>query len=509
MTKINDMLNNDTFAVIITDGFFGLNFDCDQILLRNINIAIPSNKLTVLTGPTGSGKSLLISAMIGEMVKISGHIVWSFNNQTFGYLPQVPWLFNSTLQENILFGEPFNLERYQQVLEACDFNHDIKLLPKGDQTQIGDNGFNLSGGQKQRIALARAIYSSASTIILDDPLSALDQNVASLIIDRAIINLLLRQNRTVIMVTYNFKSIQRADRLIYMNRGQIIYNGTFEHLQSVNPSWLQNLIINSHLCSKSSQKQKSLNSFRQTLTRTQSSNEISSRPKLTELYRQISCYDPYFLRSLNKKWVDYDETLKFDSKVNQSNQTRLTWNRKDKNTKNINCNLENHVAEEKILISFWEENYINFDQDHQTKSTTSQAYWLYFKACSPLFVFIILGMMILSQVLKVITDLWLIGSTQLKSESSTILQQSNKTAESKNILNSYITEYCTLSVLSIVLSFVINLSFQLMSLRAVRILHTKLIRAVVSAPLRFFETTFLGRIINCFSSDILTIDKVT
>lgn len=83
-----------------------------------------------------------------------------------GYASQKPWLLNATLRENILFGQPFRPRRYEQIIEACSLQPDIDILPGKDLTEIGEKGINLSGGQKQRIAIARALYSQASVVIL-------------------------------------------------------------------------------------------------------------------------------------------------------------------------------------------------------------------------------------------------------------------------------------------------------------------------------------------------------
>ena len=107
-------------------------------------------------------------------------------NHFVGYVGQNPWLINTTLQDNITFGYPFIKKRYDKVIKACALQTDINILPNGDMTEIGERGINLSGGQKDRIALARAIYSPANTLILDDTLSALDPIVGNHVFEWAI-----------------------------------------------------------------------------------------------------------------------------------------------------------------------------------------------------------------------------------------------------------------------------------------------------------------------------------
>ncbi|GJQ72625.1 hypothetical protein Trydic_g14732, partial [Trypoxylus dichotomus] len=130
--------------------------------------------ITAVVGQVGAGKSSLISAFLGEMVKSSGRV------NTVGsiaYVSQQAWIQNATLQNNILFGKPLNKKLYDQVVEACALNPDFEMLPGGDQTEIGEKGINLSGGQKQRVSLARAVYADTDVYFLDDPLSAVDSHV--------------------------------------------------------------------------------------------------------------------------------------------------------------------------------------------------------------------------------------------------------------------------------------------------------------------------------------------
>lgn len=122
-------------------------------------------KLTIIVGRVGSGKTSLISAMLGEMYNLTGRIEWS-KNVSVAYVPQKPWLINGTVRENILFGEPFRPRRFERILSVCALKQDLDLLPGRDFTEVGEKGINLSGGQKQRINIARALYSQANTIIL-------------------------------------------------------------------------------------------------------------------------------------------------------------------------------------------------------------------------------------------------------------------------------------------------------------------------------------------------------
>ncbi|CAM9569140.1 unnamed protein product, partial [Laminaria digitata] len=139
------------------------------------DLEITAGKLVAVVGQVGSGKSSLVSALLGEMTKMEGRVSV---DGSVAYVAQTAWIINASLKENILMGRPLDEERYQKVLEVCDMTQDLVQLPAGDMTAIGEKGINLSGGQKQRVSIARAAYADADVYILDDPLSAVDTHVA-------------------------------------------------------------------------------------------------------------------------------------------------------------------------------------------------------------------------------------------------------------------------------------------------------------------------------------------
>ena len=201
--------------------------------LCNINVHLPREKLTIVVGSIGSGKSTFLASLIGETYLVEGELHWLEENQNgYGYVPSNPWILNVSLQENITFGRSYERKRYVEVVKACCLQADIDLLPCGDQTIIGERGINLSGGQKQRIALARAIYSNTSTLILDDCISALDPIVGYSVFDNAIMRLAIKcQRRTVILATHKHEFLSNADYVIAIDSGTIKCQGTFQQLE--------------------------------------------------------------------------------------------------------------------------------------------------------------------------------------------------------------------------------------------------------------------------------------
>ncbi|CAG8788181.1 13535_t:CDS:2, partial [Dentiscutata erythropus] len=195
--------------------------------LCNINVSIPHGKLIAIVGSVRSGKSSLLSALVGEMKKIKREVLFGGN---VGYCPQSAWIQNATLRDNITFGLPFDKEKYRQVIKDCCLEQDLKTLPKGDSTEIGEKGINLSGGQKQRVNLARAVYYGADIVLLDDPLSAVDAHVGKDLFTNCIQGAFAEKTR--LFVTHHLHYLPQVDCIIYMENGEIAEQGTYEELMN-------------------------------------------------------------------------------------------------------------------------------------------------------------------------------------------------------------------------------------------------------------------------------------
>ncbi|KAH7100175.1 P-loop containing nucleoside triphosphate hydrolase protein [Auriculariales sp. MPI-PUGE-AT-0066] len=203
--------------------------------LKNINVVFPRGKISVIIGPTGSGKTALLCALLGEMQCMSGIVLLPKTGypsegstnlvEGISYCAQQPWLESKTVKQNILFGSHYDEQRYHAVIEACALNVDLRHLNKGDETEIGDKGIVLSGGQKARIALARAVYARTQTVILDDVLSSVDAHVASILVNKCFCGPLMA-NRTLVLATHHSRSIiPHAAWVIKMDSGSIVVQG--------------------------------------------------------------------------------------------------------------------------------------------------------------------------------------------------------------------------------------------------------------------------------------------
>uniref|UniRef100_A0A7N9D4N4 Multidrug resistance-associated protein 1-like n=1 Tax=Macaca fascicularis TaxID=9541 RepID=A0A7N9D4N4_MACFA len=215
-------------AIEFTDASFSWN-KTGMPVLKDLNIKIPEGALVAVVGQVGSGKSSMLSAILGEMEKLTGVVQ---RKGSVAYVSQQAWIQNCILQENILFGSIMKKEFYEQVLEACALLPDLEQLPKGDQTEIGERGVNISGGQQHRVSLARAVYSGADIYLLDDPLSAVDVHVGKQLFEKVIGSLGLLKNKTRILVTHNLTLLPQMDLIVVMESGRIAQMGTYQELLS-------------------------------------------------------------------------------------------------------------------------------------------------------------------------------------------------------------------------------------------------------------------------------------
>lgn len=221
-------------AIAVEGGRFSWSADSGKPTLNISNVVFPSGKLTIIVGRVGSGKTSLLSALLGEMHRLEGRVRWA-SGSVIGYASQKPWVLNTTLRENILFGQPFRPRRYGRVIAACSLQPDIDILPGKDLIEIGEKGINLSGGQKQRVAVARALYSQANVVILDDPLSALDYQVGQKVFDSGIRRMLLREKRTVILVTHRLQLLAHAHQIIALEGGTVRAHGSLAEIEASDP----------------------------------------------------------------------------------------------------------------------------------------------------------------------------------------------------------------------------------------------------------------------------------
>ena len=199
--------------------------DDQYISLKSIKFEEQDQNLIIITGPVGSGKSTLLSVIAGEVPVTEGNIQCC---GTVAYVPQRPWVFSGTLRENILFGRPFDFDKYIETIRACALEADIEGFPDKDQVIVGERGDTSSGGQQVRLSLARAVYADCDIYLLDNPLAALDMNVSNHIFKHCILGLL--SNKVRLMVSHQESHMKLANQVIVLHNGSVIDKGTFMEL---------------------------------------------------------------------------------------------------------------------------------------------------------------------------------------------------------------------------------------------------------------------------------------
>ncbi|RCV37022.1 hypothetical protein SETIT_8G028800v2 [Setaria italica] len=212
-------------SIEVRNGHFSWDTSSQVPTLQDLNFRVQQGMRVAICGTIGSGKSSLLSCILGEIPKLFGEV------QTCGriaYVSQSPWIQSGTIEENILFGTQMNRERYKKVLEACSFTNDLDILPLGDQTVIGERGINLSGGQKQRIQIARALYQDADIFLFDDPFSAVDARTGLHLFKECLLGFLA--SKTVVYVTHHVEFLPSADVILVLRDGKIAQSGDYTEI---------------------------------------------------------------------------------------------------------------------------------------------------------------------------------------------------------------------------------------------------------------------------------------
>nr|XP_020860952.1 ATP-binding cassette sub-family C member 8 isoform X2 [Phascolarctos cinereus] len=476
----------DDSCVRITGGFFTWTSD-GVPTLSNITIRIPQGQLTMIVGQVGCGKSSLLLATLGEMQKISGEISWNSlpDSETgedssperetntgpdirkrgpVAYASQKPWLLNATVEENITFESPFNKQRYKAVIDACSLQPDIDILPHGDQTQIGERGINLSGGQRQRISVARALYQHTNVVFLDDPFSALDIHLSDHLMQAGILELLREDKRTVVLVTHKLQYLPHADWIIAMKDGTIQREGTLKDIQMSESQLFEQW--------KTLMNRQGQELEKETVVIERKNMEV---PK--GLPRAMSSRDGLLLDE-----EEEEEPSKRDVTVRSS------------------LPLTEDMAES--------------EEEDNLSSLLRQRAKIPWQACAKYLStagVLLLPLLFFSQLLKhivlVAIDYCLANWTDSALALGPATRNCSLSEDCSFDHRVYAMVFTALCSLGIVLCLITSVTVEWTGLKVAKRLHRSLLNQIILAPMRFFETTPLGSILNRFSSDCNTIDQ--
>lgn len=220
--------------------------DNDSFRLKNLSFSINAGEVAAIVGPSGAGKTTVVDLLLGLRLPCEGRVVCSGVSPSelratrpgiIGYVPQRPGIVSGTILENIALGETIgeiDLDRVLVAVGQARLSDLIESLPDGLQTDVGKQGDSFSGGQIQRIGLARAMYFLPKLMVLDEPTSALDPKTEEAII--ASLNT-LRSEFTLIVISHRLQTIERADKILFIQDGELIRTGTFESLRTENPAF--------------------------------------------------------------------------------------------------------------------------------------------------------------------------------------------------------------------------------------------------------------------------------
>ena len=220
-------LNDGDESIRVRDATFTWDRNENRNCLEDINFVAHKGELSCVVGRVGAGKSSFLQAVLGDIWKISGEVVV---HGATAYVAQQAWVMNASVKENIVFGHRWDPHFYERTVNACALTDDLRALPDGDQTEVGERGISLSGGQKARLTLARAVYARADIYLLDDCLSAVDQHVGRHLIDNVFGPKGLLASKTRVLATNSIPVLLEADFVVLLRDSKIIEKGTYEQL---------------------------------------------------------------------------------------------------------------------------------------------------------------------------------------------------------------------------------------------------------------------------------------
>ncbi|XP_055339686.1 multidrug resistance-associated protein 1-like [Paramacrobiotus metropolitanus] len=458
LTEVEELPSADPNAVVIRDGNFKWSKD-DPIVLRNVSIAVPERKLVAVVGQVGAGKSSLCSAIIGLMEKASGSVA---RKGHLAYVPQQAWIQNLTVKENILFGKEMNEGRYQEVIRACALTPDLESFSAGDETEIGERGANLSGGQRQRISLARAVYSDADVIILDDPLSAVDAHVGKHIFENVIGPNGLLKNKTRILVTHGIGYLPQTDHIFVLANHTVSESGTYQQLLRNRGDFAEFL--------------------RTYLTEEDDEEETAQRdPETVSRKEQL-------LEELGEKRSRSDSNVdaRRSSTASSLKRVRSVLRQASKVSKKER-ETEKKAQPEPITGKLVEA------EKAEIGGVKWTVYLTFIKHLSYRTAFMILIFYGGYSAIGAAASFWLSDWSRL---------QNSDRKETDYRLGVYGALGCG----QLVLIICHTLTMAYGRVRAGRYLHEGLLRRIMRAPMSFFDTTPLGRLVNRFSKDVDTVD---
>lgn len=450
--------NEKTMAIEIHDAYFSWDARSTKPTLTVHQLQIPKGSKVAVCGQVGTGKSSLISCLLGEIPKLSGRVQVC---GTVAYVAQTAWIQSGKVQDNILFGKQMDRQKYDAVLTACALTKDLELFSHGDQTEIGERGINLSGGQKQRIQLARALYQDAHVYLLDDPFSAVDAHTGSHLFQKCILDLL--KQKTVLYVTHQVEFLPAADNILVLEDGIIAQAGKFNDLIEAGANFSK--LIGAHIMALESVENRDR-------SKTSSEEDLDKAEKVSQHVKtgiQGSFTEPRDLDIIS---------LQF------------------KGSKQLVQEAETEIGEVSPEVCCKGLKQLVQEEERETGKVNSEVYWslataVYGGALVP---FLLLAQ-VLFQALQITSNYWMAWATPANSKESSKVS-------SKVLLGVYLGLAAASAVC--ILARALLLAFT--SLKTAQKFFVNMLHSVFHAPMSFFDATPAGRILNRASTDQSALD---
>ncbi|KAK3909098.1 Multidrug resistance-associated protein 1 [Frankliniella fusca] len=445
--------------------------------LKNINFKVNEGSLVAVVGGVGSGKSSLLSALLGEMDKISGRVN---SKGAVAYVPQQAWIQNATLKDNILFGKSVDNNRYVKVVDACALKSDFDMLPGGDQTEIGEKGINLSGGQKQRVSLARAVYNDAEVYLLDDPLSAVDSHVGKHIFDNVIGPQGLLKKKTRVLVTHGITFLPEVDLIVVLKEGEVSETGTYKELMEKKGAFAEFLL--QHL------------------------QEISIEGDADDLEAIMAHLEGTLGAEELQKELQRRKTRISESQSDMGSiaeRTSLTGSLKRGASGSSEVLGKRHSSEHKEPTPPKQVQAKGEKLIKAEKAERGSVKWrVYAHYLSSIGIVLSVATIVLNMVFQgfsIYSNVWL---SEWSAENFTKLSGSDFTSTR----DKYLGVYGALGLGQVVSVCFSTVFLRIGTINAATILHHHLLQTIIRLPMMFFDTTPIGRILSRFSSDVNTLD---
>ena len=423
-------IGGNTSSTMPSEDTSNSTLDENEFTVKDVNISLNAGEILAIVGPVGSGKTTIINAIIGE-VAVSPESTIATQGRV-AYASQVPFILNATIRDNILFGNDYDPERYDQVLDDCCLRSDIDLLAAGDMTEIGERGVTLSGGQKQRVSLARVVYSNPDIALFDDPLSALDAGTNRRVFDRLFKqsgNKLLA-NAAVVLVTHASHFLHRVDQIMVIVDGGVSFAGTWSELSKFK----------------------------------------ADDPKSKLAIESIQ----------NSVQEDGDDVQEEKAKIIPSSNHSVLTNTELSSYKRKANNLHQNVAD--VLMS---------RESRQHGKTRLWTWTLWFREAGGLvFTAGVLAVLALEKLFYFGTEWWMARWTQAAYEPITFLGiEFPSQSEGKQAQHGYLIVYAIFMILGFICAFLRTVWIVFGGVKCSRNLYSSMTSSVLHAPMFYFETT--------------------